>query len=401
MLHNIFKLFVHSSHPWRHIGFDELGKLYVSMSLRSFALGIIGVFVPFYLFGLGYDFQAIALFYMVFFVARTIMDLAAAFMIARIGPKHTIVISYVTQIITSILFAFLDNSAVPYLLAALMWGVSNSLFFVAFHVDFSKIKHSLKGGEEYGLITAVEKFGMAMGPLFGGIAATLFEPRYIFVVAFVLLLISIVPLLKTPEPTKTKQHISFRGMNLRMMKTDMIAYTASCLENNLRAVLWPLYLSLFALGSGVYLKLGALSSLGLLASVAGSFAVGKFIDTHKGKSLLNLSAVGSAIIHLFRPFVSTVPFAFFLNTASEVATIGHQIPLHKGVYDAADDHPGYRITYLSILEFVGSSSKLLVWIMLYVAAPLISLENSLELGFIIAALASLMIMTQKFKALSV
>ncbi len=50
-------------HPWRKMKFDELAEVYTSMSLRSFGFGVIGIFVPVFLFKNGVDLTGIFFFY--------------------------------------------------------------------------------------------------------------------------------------------------------------------------------------------------------------------------------------------------------------------------------------------------------------------------------------------------
>ena len=63
----ITKLLKHR-HFWRDVGFDELSELYACMLLRSLATGLIGLFVPVYLYKNGYSLQSIFVFYIIFFM---------------------------------------------------------------------------------------------------------------------------------------------------------------------------------------------------------------------------------------------------------------------------------------------------------------------------------------------
>ena len=380
-------------------GFDELSELYISMFFRSMALSVIGVFVPVFLLKNGYDIQSIFLFFSLFFMSRAIMDVVGGYLIARYGPKHTMVVSYLSQIVASLLFLSLPEIGWPLLLPALFWGAANSLFFVAFHVDFSKIKHTKHGGKELGFVNIMDRIGATLGPLTGGLLAFLLSPEYIFVGAVVLLLIGLVPLFRTPEPTRTKQHLDFHNFYIDALKRDYISYAAVTIENNLTLILWPLFLALFALGTHVFLELGVITSFGVFCSVFASYYIGKMVDEKRGGRLLRVSVILNTFTHLIRPFVASFGAAAGIGVVNDVVTVGYRLPYHKGMYDAADALPGYRIVYLVSMEALGSFSKCVIWVFLYILTGVMSDYSVIVLGFLIAAVASLMILTQNFKAL--
>lgn len=422
MLKNIVKQIFASAHTWRpdakvflerskkfglssiHLeklygGFNELSELYISMFFRSLALSIIGVFVPVFLLRYGYSLQSIFLFFAFFFIFRSFMDIVGGYLIARFGPKHTMVVSYVAQIIASILFVSLPDFNWPLFIPAFFWASANSLFFVAFHVDFSKIKHSEHGGKELGFVHIMERIGATIGPITGGLLAFFLNPKYIFIGAVILLLIGLIPLFKTAEPTKLKQRLDFRNFKIDQHKRDYISYTALTIENTLGLILWPLFLALFALGSHVFLKLGALTSVSILMSVVGTYYIGKKIDQGRGGQILKIGVILNTLIYGVRPFVSSLPSALSVGVINELITVGYRIPYHKAMYDAADDVPGFRIVYLVSMESFASFAKFIVWSLLYLFASLMSDRSVIVLGFMIAAVASLFILTQKFKSL--
>jgi MFS family permease len=165
MLKRIIYRLLRHRHFWRDASFDELSEIYTAMLFRSLALGMVGIFIPVFLFTTGYTLSAIFTFFIYFFATRTVMDIGAGYLVARVGPKHTILVSYVLQIMAALLFLTLPTHHWPLFLPALIWGASNSLFFIAFHVDFSKIKHSVHGGKELGYVTIMERIGQTIGPL--------------------------------------------------------------------------------------------------------------------------------------------------------------------------------------------------------------------------------------------
>lgn len=399
MIKKIIHRLLKNRHFWRHASFDELSQIYVSTFFRMMAFSIVGVFIPIFLYDLDYSLAAIFGFYIAYFMARTILHLPAGYLVARIGPKHTMIYSYGLQLVSSLSLLTLPMFGWPLWLVATVWATANNLFFTAYHVDFSKVKHSEHSGKEMGFANIMQRVGGVIGPIIGGIVATVFGPQYIFLAMSVLLLVGIVPLLTSAEPVKTRQKIRFRNLPLSHIRRDLISYAGLTITHQISVTLWPLYISLFALGANVYLELGALSSIGFVVSIFTAFAIGKIVDRRKGRELLHISAIGDMFLQFAKPFVNSLPFALVINTAGESSAVAMRITYQKGMYDAADDLPGNRIVYISVMETCGALVKAILWILLLGVGWYFGFEIAMIVGFLVAGLANLLTMTERYKGL--
>lgn len=384
---------------WRTMSLSELGEIYIAMTLRSLALAVIGVFIPVYLYQYGYSVSDILVFFAVFFTVRSVADIAGGFIVARWGPKHSMMLSNFLLIAALVLFVLLPTYRFGFLWPAVALAAANSIFFIAFHVDFSKIKHQKSEGHELGTMFILERIGGVIGPLLGGVLAYVFDDRIMFVVAAIILLAGFIPLLMTVEPVKTKQKLHFTKLNIRPIWRDFVSYGFVGIENNMRLMFWPLYLTVALFTAGSYLKIGGIVSVGILAAIISTTVIGKLVDRRKGKLLLQVSSVGTALVHIVRPFVTTTLMAFGVSIIGDITAVGHRIPYTKGVYDAADSHPGLRIVYLVSMESFSSICKGVVWLELFLLSQFLVTQQVFYIGFFMMAAAGLLITTQRFKAL--
>lgn len=401
MIQKLINRLLRHRHFWRYVGFDELSELYVSMMFRSLSISITGLFVPVYLWQLHFSITDILMVMAWYFTVRAVLfDILSAYTVAKIGPKHTMLIGYLMLIFSTGLFLTLDNTFWPIWLLGGAWGASASFFFIPFHVDFSKVKHSLHGGKELGYINIMERVGFAIGPLIGGIIATLFGAQYIFLAAIAMLFIGIMPLFSTVEPVKLNQKLDFYAFKIDKLKYDFLSVAGLGIENTITVYLWPLFLASFIItGGGIYAKLGVIASVSFVAAIYATNTIGKIIDKKHGRKLLRVSASLNSLLHLIRPFVTTLPLAVIVNLANETVTPGYRMPYIKGWYDAADDLPGYRIVYLSSMEIIGSIAKATTWWLLVIISSTFSSRDVIVIAFVIAACASLLITSERFKAL--
>lgn len=402
MLKKVIDRLLRYRHPWRDIGFDELSEIYINALFRSLTISMSGIFVPVYMLRLSYRITDILMVYAWYFTARVAIDFIAAFTIAKYGPKHTLLTGQALQIVSSIFFLTLASMHWPIALVGILWGGSASFSYIAYDVDFSKIKHASHGGKELGFEQTMEKIGGVLGPIIGGFVATVFGPRYIFVVALLLLALSMKVLLRTKEPVRLNQKLRFRDFSVRgLLRPVLIPAAGLGVENTLSICLWPLFLGLFVLrDSSAFAKLGILASISVALAVLSAHIIGRLVDGQRGRYFLRLNATANALLHLFRPFVQTFPIALGVNMVNEVVTVGYRIPFMKGFYDSADDYPGFRIVYITVMQSFSSAFKALAWWFLVVLSLGIEARSTLYIGFVIAAFASLLLMTEKFKALN-
>ncbi len=402
MIDKIFNTFFGNRHRFRHMTFDELSELYTSMMFRTLAISMAGIFVPIYLLELGYDIWEILLFFAVMFGFQSLVVRSVAHLLAFIGPKHSIAISFILQSAVLIGIAYL-----PYLPSQSVWilsvayGVANLLFFLAFNVDFSRFKHTKKEGKEVGLVYVMERLGAVSGPLVGGLVAFFFSAQYIFLVAVILLFSAAIPLLFSMEHLKVKQKLHFDKLSLKNMKRDTAAYTGMVTDTSMTMIMWPLFLGVVVFQGNPYIQLGFITSLSILISVFAARAMGKMIDNRQGRRLLHFGVFANLGVYLLRPFTSGFAMALGLNMARECVTPAIRMPQLKGIYDSADSHPGQRIVYMANLELASTTFRGLLFGATAVAAYFMTVDRLFFAGvFLVGGLISLMILLERYPALN-
>ncbi len=216
-----------------------------------------------------------------------------------------------------------------------------------------------------------------------------------------LLLAGGLPLLRTAERVAPTHRLGLRQLPFRKIWRDIFAVSAFGIDLTISGSLWSLYLAVFILsGSAAYAKMGIIASVSVLASIAAAYSIGALADRHRGRIVLRLGATVNAILHIVRPFIGAYLPAIALNATDEAATVAYQLPFTKGMYEMGDQLDEYRTAYFTVLEWVASWIKVAVWILLFVLAHVLSAHLIMAIGFFIAACASLLIMTERFKALN-
>jgi MFS family permease len=403
MLKKIVYTLLEKRHYWRYADFGEIAEIYVSRTLRIMAVSMVSIFTAVYLYQNGYHLPYIMLYFASYWILKIILTFPAAFIIARIGPKHATLLSNLAYVPALIVFSQLGKYGVEALiLTGILQAVSVSLYDLSHMVYFSKVKHLDHVGKELSFMYMLERVGASISPVIGGLIAFWFGPETTMLVAAIVFALAATPLFFTPEPVRTRQQITFRHFNWRETKRGMLASIGVGADLITSGSTWSLYIALTIFGittHAIYAQLGALVAVTVLAALLFSRLYGILIDRRRGGELLNIGVAGDALVHLARPFVGTPFGVIMINIVNESATTAYSMPFAKGTYDQADNLPGYRIVYIALISMATSAGSALMALVIGGLALMFGEVPSMQISFIITAVAVILIGLQRFPAL--
>jgi len=339
-------------HEFHYFQNKEIDELYLSIALRTFAQSLIAIFVPIYLLNLGFSVPSIIIFYLVYYIVATAaMPHAMAF--NSFGIKKNMAFGTVTSIL---FYLFLTQiSSVHYSLVAIMGGLSAAAYFAGYHIEFSHFHTKGSEGKQSSIIQSSTILAASLGPILGGFLIEGFTYTMVFVIASVLLLLSLVPLFFTKDYRMKTQEINVT----KILKSDDMtkgwAYIASGSTLVIAGIFWPLF---------IFEQLGSVSSLGAIISITSillavfSFYLGKKVDGsfrkvfRIGISLYSLSWILRLL--LLNPiglFISNT-YAAFTGTLIE-------LPMAKMIYSRSKNLMNYFL-YREFYLFLGRVTILVI-----------------------------------------
>ncbi len=401
MVKKFFHTLLLRRHFWRHATFSEVSELYVSRMLRMAALYLAASFMSIYLYQLGYSIAHIGFFWAGFFLLKTILALPIARFIAWIGPKHAILISNLLYIPAMVAFALLPTYGTWLLFVSLIFqATSATMYSIAYHIDFSKVKSVDHAGKEIAYMNIFEKLTTGLSPLIGGFIAFLFGPQVVIVIAAILFACAAAPLFKTGEPVKVNQNLTFRGFPWKLLFRHSLAQVSVGFDVFASGTVWTLYVAVIILGltsesNSVYAITGVLVSVVFVVAIIASYTYGRIIDRSKGGDLMKAGAIGNALTHLIRPFVVSPVTVAGMNAANELATTAYTLPYTRAVFDNADIS-GARVTYLGLVEVQSNFGAFLGALILSIVALFATEQFALQSFFFIAAPMALLVLTARF-----
>lgn len=270
---------------------------------------------------------------------------------------------------------------------------------MASETDFSKIKHKSHGGKELGWLFIFERAGGALGPIFGGLVASIFAPEFTILFAIIVFIASLIPLFITNEPVKVHQQIRFSGFPLRKHSRNYLSMSAFNIVNVSNGLMWPFFISVVVFTEDTYAKLGGLVGLSLAVSIFSARMFGRFIDSNKGHSLLAYGVYMSGLLNVIRASVTSVGGAVATSLLGEPIGLSYRMPLTKGYYDGADSEEGYRIVYLVWGEMLVGLAKGSYCLALAIGASFYDPISVMRVSFFSVAIVGLFMTVQRFPAL--
>ena len=398
MVHPLHEIY-HAAHSLRSIKHNQLHELYVAMLIKMLGLSIVGVFVPVYLYQLGYGIDQIALFYVVLYGTRAITDNIAVRIVGYFGPKHVMILSHLFLLLSLTMLLSLETIIWPLAAIAVVDALASGMFYTAYHIEFSKISSDKHSGHQIGTMYKVGKFASAAGPVLGGAVATIFGVQVTIVLAMVLILASGVPLALSPEPVRKRQHVTLKGFPWKKVQWDLVSNAGLGFDQMAAMFIWPLYVSVFIFTENVYLSVGLITSLGLAVSFAVAGLYGRVIDKGHGKALLNLGVVGASASHLLRTIISSSGFVYLFNFVNDSIGIAVRMPYTKGLYGAASSYEGFRDAYIGLIMTSSNIMRAGVFVIVFWVSQTNSDRLALQSVFILAALFLWLTPLQRYRSL--
>lgn len=370
--------YLHHHLKLHRLHFTEINELYSSLSVYAFATGLAGIFVPIYLYNLGYSITVIASFYIVSFLFKIIVYKPTIAIVTHFGPKHALLLSYLLTLCYTILLFWLAKN--PWLLypAASLGGLAHGIFWLSRHIDTATVISDKSPTTQYSNLQIFSLTASSSAPLLGGIIATMYGIAYTLLGSAIGLLVAAYPLFKTLEPivpTKAKLAL-FRTAPLK----HLVANFAMNSQSIIAILMWPLFIFMIVMS---YDAVGLISSASLVLIILITWFIGRMGDRGKNNQLLRLGSNSRSAVHLARGFAGSFPAVLGVNILGDITDTLASVPYAVRFYEGARQ---YGIaSYLLDMEIVGDVAKIVMWSLLAVTSMWLGLQTALIVMFLLAA----------------
>ena len=116
----------------------EMDELYVSIGIKALAQSIIQIFIPIYLYKLGFDISTIALYYIIFFTSITFFMYFSMRLNYHLGLKKVLSLGTFVLIGYYFLLDQLSKGNIHYSVVAVTLGLSMAIYYSSFHIYWAQ-----------------------------------------------------------------------------------------------------------------------------------------------------------------------------------------------------------------------------------------------------------------------
>jgi MFS family permease len=365
----------------------EMNELYLSYGILNFAIGLISIFIPIYLYKLDYSIPAILFFFFLNSIGFVLFSYWGAQIVARLGVKHTMLLTIPIFIIFFIGLKFIPQFPFLFFILPLLRSFKMILYNYSFHLNFIQHSDRKHRGREVSIIQALEVTAGILSPLIGGAIIKYSSFSVLFFVGSVILFFSMIPLFRTQD---TYEAITFEKKRLirDVFKKEnlnyMYSFSGYAIESWIGMILWPIFLfvMLFNVES-----IGALTSVTTLVTFVMFYFIGKATDKKDKRELLRLGVLLYFFGWIGRIFVTGFTSMFFIDTYKNLTQRVVAVPWTAYSYDLAAK--GDYFKFIVQREIVFNISRSLMMPILMLIFFLAGNTYAFIISFTIAAFFSL------------
>ncbi len=297
---------------------SEFTSFYIFHALRSFVNSMIGLFIPVYLYSLGYFIWQILLFSILVSSTVLLCIPLAVWLLKKRGFRLTLVFSTVLYFLLILLLNNCDLGAEYVLASGVVLGAYMGFFWPSYHSELALRGSDAHRGSQIGMLHILTVVFTLFAPLLAGFLLENYDYLILLLLAVSLLVLGLFPLFLSKDILLG--HYSFSYFDyLRLYRSssfasEKIAFLSQGIEtSSLTLVIWPLIL--FILLSGNFLDFGFLLTVVGILNVLFLLYFKSKVDGKSKGALLSLSAKLRSLNWFFRAFVSF--FAVFFLFAFE------------------------------------------------------------------------------------
>ncbi|MBD3263093.1 MFS transporter [Candidatus Woesearchaeota archaeon] len=357
----------------------ELKEIYAATIMRAFSLSLVSVFIPMYLLNLGYELNQ-ALFYLaIFYLTMAIFAPIVSVISSKAGLKHTIAIGPGLTIVYLLLLRSIGEINLPLYPIAIVGAIGAIIYWVPMNSHFTKSSNKGRRGTETGLFTALPKVAAVTAPFIGGVMIASFGFSLLFLIAAVLLLVSVAPLFLSYE---YKSHMKYKWKQI-FSKKNLHWFDDFFVQGFVMVpvfVMFPIYI--FTLSQNFSITGAAVSLMSLGIAIC-AILLGRATDKFGKKAIMRASAIILSLVFIGLIFI-TNPFAIYgMSFFIGVGWTGIAIPMFTFFCDNLK--PGTRTEFMSFRDLSYCSGRTIALFFLI----LVPLLLKFKIAFAIAAIAAI------------
>jgi MFS family permease len=321
----------------------EFNQLYLAMFGMTLGESLINVFVPIYLFKLGFPIYQILFFYFLVSLFFVLFSYGGVWVVSKAGEKHAILISTPFLVVYYLGLVFLEELPWLFFLLPLLLALRMILFNYGYHLNFINHSERSRRGRELAFLGIITSLATILAPYLGSLLAG-FSFNLAFMVSSGVILAGTVPLFFSSDKQDKIDFTSlelFRGVFSKKNRGNFISFSGYAIESIIGRMIWPIFIILIL---ETIERTGLVISGSMLLSLGVFYFVGKLTDKVSRATLLKIGTVLYFFAWVGRIFANTAYKIFFIDSYKNLSEKVLHLPWAAHSYDIAK-----RTNYFSFI----------------------------------------------------
>jgi len=365
-------------------------SLYTGKTIVMIANGLLGLFLPIFIYNLlGKNFKYTALYFSIGYLFYAAAVAMGAKFLNKFGFRRSLRISVFLGAAYYAIFYFIKEDNLIYLLplAIIVVAFYRLLYWLPYHVDFAKFTSRKNRSRQVAAISATREIMGICLPLLAGFIIMRFGFDVLFVMAIILYLvsgISYITIPRTYEKFSWTYFVAWKKFFSKEYRKTAIAFIASGAESSTTIIIWPIFI--YQLLQGDYLKVGAISTFIIAATVILNLTLGRALDKRfKKEKVLKFGSIFYASGWVIKVFIATTFQIFIVGVYHNLMRVFTKMPFETLAYEAAADQGHYVDEFTVLREIAISIGKGSILIL----AIFGSMFLAIQWVFVLAAIAAI------------
>ncbi len=351
------------SHYTHHLIHDflkekEFNQIYLSVFIMTFAESLIEIFIPIYLFQLGYSISMIIFFYFLVSLFFVIFALFGANVVSKIGVKHSILISVPFLIVYYIALRYILFSNLIFFVLPALLALRMIFYNFGFHLNYIEHSNNKKRGKELSTIGILMTLSAAIAPILAGIIILRFGFNVLFLFGAILLFIGTIPLFFTNDSYE-KINISTKNtIQYICNKKNLpcaLSFFGYAIESVIDKIIWPIFLIILLL---TVEKVGIIISISIMSSIIVFNFAGKLTDKYNKKKLLKIGTFLYFFGWIGRLFANSQFRVLVIDSYKNISAKILRVPWTAKSYDIATKEEYFN--FIVVREVIFNLSRIIV-----------------------------------------
>ena len=286
---------------------DGFSKVLKMMSLNGFAMSFVAIFVPIYLFNLGYSFQMVMIWMMIHHATLLLFAFITVKVSNKIGLVHSLHVRFGLLLTYFLLLLFgLKDIPVLFYIIPIISGAESAFYWIPLNILFVRNTKEKNMGKSMSKFIVIPKAISMAGPLIGAFIAIHYGFNILFAFAMFLLFFTFLPILSLRSE---KTNFIFSKAKFKEIWQKNKQYFVPEIIDNLAEdamALWTIFIFIQLAST---LEVGIIGTITSVASLFFTLTLGKLTDQWNKHKLIKIGAFLVSIVW----FVNFTIGEFFPN----------------------------------------------------------------------------------------